>query len=1062
MNCFPLSISQQGIWFLSQIDKATSAAYNMVYAFEASKKLDEVILLKTLEVLAHRHEMLRSCVKSIAGVPQFQIISVDEVPRISIRISSKNIATVALDESAVPIDLSKQPLYRVVLVEPNDVHTKGWGVVFTFTHLAFDATSATVFFEDLSRVYGEIVANKKTVFNPLTADFQTITRLEKDFVSTESGQLMVQSAVKRLGGIPERLVLPRNRPVTEGRLVYPAAVVKFYLSAPQTNQVHKFAKHNRVTPAAIYLGVFQLLLWRYSGQSDFGVSIPVTNRGMPGSEHLIGYLTNLGIVRSSIDSHRSVKEFFVAVTDQLLDLLDSSQLAFPVLAKQMKRGGQDIQGPLLQVGFNHVSSERREYQVGPSELRIVETLPHYVKNEFKLDIHEFSEGARCWFLYDREGFDAAFIGQMVGHYQILLEGVIADSQAKLKDLPLLSEAEREQVLVEWNDTKADFPSDKCIHQLFEEQVEKRPEAVAVIFEDQQLTYGELNAKANQLAHYLRELGVKPDTLVAICVERSLEMVIGLLGILKAGGAYVPLDPDYPKERLAFMLQDTAAPVLLMQEHLKDKLPKHIAREVRLDADWNSISQHPTTNPDNVTLPQHLAYCIYTSGSTGRPKGAVNMHQGFVNLVHWYFCQELGTQSTERVMLASSLGFDLTQKNVLGSIVSGATLIIPPGTITDIDNFRVTVEKHQPTRINCAPSAYQAYQGAASASSLCTVILGGEPIEATLVAELSAKQIVLVNSYGPTECADVAISYLNRPGKGIINIPLGWPISNVQVFILDEALNPIPIGVAGEIYIAGVGVSRGYLNRPDLTAERFIPHSFGEPGGRMYKTGDVGRYLSDGSIEFLGRIDQQVKIRGFRIELGEIESMLLIHPCISQTVVTAREDSPGDKRLVAYVVTKEKSHLTVNNLRAHLQKNLPEYMVPAAWVFLDTLPLNPNGKIDRKALPMPELSRPDFGMGYVAPHTLTEELLVSIWTEVLNVSKISVHDNFFVLGGHSLLATRVAARIKDFKAVTIPMRTIFEFPTISMLSLEVEKLTATGIGNTSVQSPIKRQPRAGDG
>ncbi|WP_035061515.1 non-ribosomal peptide synthetase, partial [Andreprevotia chitinilytica] len=541
------------------------------------------------------------------------------------------------------------------------------------------------------------------------------------------------------------------------------------------------------------------------------------------------------------------------------------------------------------------------------------------------------------FEYSTDLFESATIARMAEHYRTLLTALAADPQSRVRDLPLLTAAERQQVLQDWNASTSAVPSE-CIHTLFDAQAARTPDAIAVQCGDDTLSYAALNQRANQLAHHLRSLGVQPDTLVALCVERSLEMVVGLLGILKAGAAYVPLDPDYPASRLAWMLEDTAAPVLLTQAALQARLPQH-PRVLCLDADWAAVAAQPTHTPPSLTTPQHLAYCIYTSGSTGTPKGAINTHQGFVNLVQWYTDPALG--SAERVMLASSLSFDLTQKNVLGPLLCGGTLIIPPGAVADVDRFQATLLAQRPTRINCAPSAFRAYQaGLPALAELRTVVLGGEPIDAVLAGTLAAQGVTLVNSYGPTECADVAISHVQRPAAAATELPLGRPVPNVQIYLLDADLNPVPVGVAGEIHIAGAGVARGYLNRPDLTAERFIPNPFGPAGTRMYKTGDLGRYLPDGQIAFLGRIDHQVKLRGFRIELGEIEQALLRCSAVREAAVLVREDQPGEPRLVAYVA----GTATAAALRAHLLAQLPAYMVPGAWVLLAALPLNPNGKL----------------------------------------------------------------------------------------------------------------------
>jgi amino acid adenylation domain-containing protein len=567
---------------------------------------------------------------------------------------------------------------------------------------------------------------------------------------------------------------------------------------------------------------------------------------------------------------------------------------------------------------------------------------------------------------------------------------------------------RHKLLVEWNDTKVEFPRDRCIHELFEEQAARRPQAVAVSFEDRQLTYGELNRRANQLAHHLRALGVGPETLVGICVERSLEMVVGLLGILKAGGAYVPLDPEYPLERLAYMLADTAAPVLLTQARLKERLPQHHrAHTVCLEEDWPAIAQQPVVNPVNYAQPQNLAYCIYTSGSTGRPKGVGLLHANAVAFLAWAH-RAFSRRQTACVLFSTSICFDLSVFELFAPLTSGDAVLL----VRDPVALAEATFAGSPTLINTVPSALGALLDAGVLPSSAQVVnVAGEPLQRSLADRLHAALpgAELYNLYGPSEYTTYATGCrVERDPASMVTI--GRPISNTQIYILDERLNPVPVEAAGEIHIAGAGLARGYLNRPDLTAERFIPNPFGEPGSRMYRTGDLGRYLPDGSIAFLGRIDHQVKIRGFRIELGEIESTLLRCEEVRAAVVLAREDVPEDKRLVAYVVPREQAGITAGGLRAQLRKILPDYMLPAAFVFLQALPVNANGKIDRKALPAPEASRDDVGVEYVAPRTATEKLLAGLWAEVLKIDRVGMADGFLGLGGSSIQAIEISCRI----------------------------------------------------
>jgi amino acid adenylation domain-containing protein len=576
--------------------------------------------------------------------------------------------------------------------------------------------------------------------------------------------------------------------------------------------------------------------------------------------------------------------------------------------------------------------------------------------------------------------------------------------------------------------------------LFEVQAEKTPDAPAVVFEDQRLTYRELNERSNQLAHCLLESGVGPEVLVGICAERSLEMVIGLLGILKAGGAYVPLDPAYPGERLAFMMEDADVPVLLIQEHLRDKLPGCRARVFCLD-DPNLIKDKQIGNPGGSVTGHNLAYMIYTSGSTGRPKGAMNSHQGIRNRLLW-MQEAYGLTHYDRVLQKTPFSFDVSVWEFFWPLMFGACLVMArPGGHQDSSYLVDVIRKQQITTIHFVPSMLQLFLGEQYLSecrSLRRVICSGEALPFELQRRFFAcLNAELHNLYGPTEASvDVTSWACERKEQGRI-VPIGYPIANIQTYILDKGLEPVPVGIAGELFLGGTGLGRGYLKRPDLTAEKFIPDLYGGRGSRIYRTGDLARWLPDGSIEYLGRLDHQVKIRGLRIELGEIEAVLMAHPGIREAVVTAREDVPGDKRLVAYVVPAGGA-APAGELRAYLKETLPDYMVPSAFAVLEVLPLSPNGKADRKALPAPDGIRPELESGYAAPRTLVEKTLTDIWGQVLRVDRVGIHDNFFNLGGHSLLATQVVSRIREVFQAEVSLRSFFDAPTIAELASIVER------------------------
>jgi amino acid adenylation domain-containing protein len=617
---------------------------------------------------------------------------------------------------------------------------------------------------------------------------------------------------------------------------------------------------------------------------------------------------------------------------------------------------------------------------------------------------------------------------------------------------MLTDPERRQIFVDWNNTSCGYPSDNCLHQLFEQQVEQTPDAVAVVYEDEQLTYRELNTHANQLAHYLKSFGIGPEVLVGIYLERSLKMVIAVLGILKAGGAYVPLDPTYPKEHLAFMLSDAQIPVLLTQKRLVDTLPVYDGDLICLDNDMSTISQESEENPTSRATPANLVYVIYTSGSTGRPKGVLIPHRALVN--HSIaVARQYGLESKDRVLQFASISFDLAAEEIFPSLLNGATVVLQPNqetvSFTEMLQF---MEREKLTVLN-PPTAYWhewvselSRSKAQLPSTVRLVIPGGEKASKEKFAtwqKLVGSHVRWINGYGPTEATITATNYEPtslREIQGSLSVPIGRPIANTRLYILNSHMQPVPIGVYGEIHIGGAGLSRGYLNRPHLTAASFIPNPYSDkPGARLYKSGDLARYLPDGNIEFLGRIDHQVKIRGFRIELGEVESVLGRHPAVEEAVVIAREDVPGDKRLVAYVVSSHEPTLTFSELRSFLKEKLPDYMIPSTFAFLDLLPLTPSGKVDRRALPAPDVVRPELQEAFVAPRSQSEELVAGIWGNVLGVERIGVHDNFFELGGHSLLATRVVSRIQQEFRVDLKLMHFFKMPTIAALAKVIEGL-----------------------
>ncbi|MFN6449694.1 MAG: amino acid adenylation domain-containing protein, partial [Nostoc sp. DedSLP05] len=826
-----------------------------------------------------------------------------------------------------------------------------------------------------------------------------------------------------------------------------------------TQRLVQLSQKQGVTLFMTLLAVYNTLLYRYTGQTDILVGTPIANRDRSEIEGLIGFFVNTLVMRTDLSLNPSFNELLPRIREMALSAYAHQDLPFEMLVETLQPERDMSHTPLFQVMFGLQNAPISEIELTGLTVSSLPIESSTAKFDLTLSMENTSTGLVGGWEYNTDLFDSSTIERMTGHFACLLEGIVANPSERISQLPMLTASEQQQLLVEWNDTQVDYAFDKCIHQLFEEQVERTPDAVAVVFENQQLTYHQLNCRANQLAHYLRSLGVKPDALVGICVERSLDIVVGLLGIFKAGGAYVPLDPDYPQERLHFMLEDAQVSVLLTQERLIHRLPEHQAKLVCLDEAWEEIAQNNQDNLSSGVKASDLAYVIYTSGSTGRPKGVMVEHRGLCNLTLAQI-QTFGLHSDSRVLQFASFSFDASIWEIVLALGSGATLYL--GTKDSLLPGKPLIEQlhnHCITNITLPPSAL-AVMPMEELPALQTIIVGGEACSAELIRQWSAGRNFF-NGYGPTEatvCATIA-----KCTEDDEKISIGKAIANTKVYILDENLQLVPVGVPGELHIGGVGLARGYLNRPELTQEKFIPNPFDRnrrAGERLYKTGDLARYLPDGNIEYLGRIDNQIKIRGFRIELGEIEAILSEYTGVRENVVVAREDIPGEKRLVAYFVSQLEQTPTTNELRIFLKEKLPQYMVPSAFVRLELLPLTPNGKVDRKALPVPDSQNTQLAVSFVAPRTPVEKVLADIWANALHIEKVGVLDNFFDLGGHSLSTIRVMSQINETFQIKLPLRHLFTAPTIAELAYTIEStsganssVSANEITNVNLQAEV---------
>jgi amino acid adenylation domain-containing protein len=1045
----PLSFAQQRLWFIDQLEPGNSA-YNIPAAIRLKGLLNLAALEQSLNEIVKRHESLRTTFVMVDGRPaqviappltiKLPVVDLRKLPETERETEVRRLVT---EGAQRPFDLSQGPLLRVALLRLGDEEHVG---LLTMHHIVSDGWSTGILIRELARLYVAISAGGSLSLPELPIQYADFAHWQRQWLQGEVLETQLAYWKQQLAGAPSLLDLSTDRP---------RPVVHTFRGAHQSMMLPKtltagfkaLGRQEGVTQFMTLLAAFKALLYRYTSQDDLIVGAPIANRNRLEIEGLVGCFVNALVLRTDLSGNPSFRDLLRRVREVCLGAYGHQDLPFDRLVEELRLKRDLSRNPLFQVMFVLQNASMRAVELPGLTLSPVEGDSETAHFDLTLVVVDAEQGLTASFVYNTDLFEAATIARMLGHFQILLEAMVADPEQRLSDVPLLTDAERQQLLVEWNDTKTDYPRDSCIHQLFEAQAQRTPGAVAVVFEHEQLTYGELNRRTNQLAHYLRALGVGPEVLVAVCLERSLEMVIGLLGILKAGGAYVPLDQAYPKERLSWMLKDAQVPVLLTVERLVAGLPECEARVICLDSGWEAIASESGENPINATTPENLAYVIYTSGSTAQPKGVLVSHGSIAD--HCRSAQRYyELDASDGVLQFASSSFDVSLEEILPTLIVGAKLVVMGTAVWHPAEFHRKISEFGLTVLNL-PSAYWqelARQWAGVPELVPNIqprlfIVGGDtmlPDGLDLWQRTPVNSVRLLNAYGPTETTITATAFEFSPplceNRTFQRIPIGRPLANREIYILDNYDNPVPVGVPGELHIGGAGLARGYLNRPELTAEKFIPNPFSEePGARLYKTGDLARYLPDGNIEFLGRVDHQVKVRGFRIELGEIEAVLSQHPAVREAVVLAREDTPGEKRLVAYAVAEQEPRPTANELRSFLKEKLPEHMVPVAFVPLDALPLMPNGKVDRLALPVPDRSRPELEKAFVAPRDDMELQLAQIWEEVLGVRPVGVRDNFFELGGHSLLAVRLFAVIEKRLGRKLPLTTVFQGATVEHLA-----------------------------
>jgi amino acid adenylation domain-containing protein/non-ribosomal peptide synthase protein (TIGR01720 family) len=1063
----PLSFAQQRLWFLDQLEPGT-AYYNMPLAVRLSGPLNVLALERTINEIIRRHEVLRTSFKVVEGqtvqviAPEMVLnLSVEEVGAELEAEREAEVKRIAVTEASQPFDLSTGPLLRVRLLR---LSAEEHVILFTMHHIVSDGWSMGVLLREVSTLYKVYSLKQTSPLPELAIQYADYAAWQRELLQGEVLERQLQYWREQLRDVPQVLELPTDRPrpaVQSHRGAREAFLIKKELSESLT----ALSRTEGVTLFMTLLAGFQALLHRYTGQQDIVVGSDIANRNRGEAEALIGFFVNQLVLRTNFADDPSVRDLLRRVREMTLGAYAHQDVPFEKLVEELQPERSLGHSPLFQVKFILQNAPMGAETTLPGlSLKLLEIDGGTTKLDLTVSLEETPRGVNGVLEYNTDLFDRQTITRMLDHYQRLLKGIAADPEQRLSQLQLLDKLERDRMLVEWNRTQAAYPSDQCFQHLFETQAEKTPDAVALIYGDERLSFDELNRRANQLANYLRALGIGPEVRVGILLERSVEMVIGLLGILKAGGAYVPLDPEYPIERLAFMLEDMQTPVLLTQERLMDELPAHWAQVICLDSDWEAIAQQSEQTILSDASPSNLAYVIYTSGSTGRPKGVMITHQGLVNYLSWA-TKAYSIAEGKGVPVHSSLAFDLTITSLLAPLVAGQHVVLlkeQEEALTALGDAlssgnSFSLVKITPAHLSVLEQVLQTQTGTPSYPA--TLVVGGEALsgESLTYWREHAPETLVVNEYGPTETVVGCCVYTRRAveiGSGAV--PIGRPIANTELYILDERLEPVAIGVRGELYIGGRGVGRGYLSRPELTAERFLPHPYSiEPGARLYRTGDIARYLPDGNIEYIGRIDEQVKVRGYRIELGEIEAVLTQHSAVREAVALLREDVFGEKRLVTYVVTSDERQLTSSELRSYLQEQLPAYMIPSAFVPMDELPLTPNGKLDRKALPAPESSL-ESADKYVAARTPTEELLASIWSEVLRVERVGVNDNFFELGGDSILSVQIIARANR-AGLRLTPKQLFQHQTIATLAAAASSSQASLAPQSPISGPLPLTP-----
>jgi amino acid adenylation domain-containing protein len=1030
---FPASFAQDRLWFLEQL-VPDLGLYNINMNLDLNGSLAEYgrfnpeLLERALARIVRRHETLRTSLRLQNGA-LVQVIH-EQVPVAVARTDllqlppgerGRELERVASDDAARPFALERPPLWRARLVRLDD---DDWRLLLIIHHTTFDGGSVELLIEELVETYGALAAGRPPQRPELPVQYADFAVWQRKQLTEGVLDPQLEYWRAQLAGLPDDIGLPTDRP-RPAHTSYRGGLLAITLPAQITPRLTRLAQETGATLFMTLLAAFKAVLARYAGHTDVVVGCPVGGREAPELKGLIGVFVNMLVMRTDLGGDPTFRELVGRVRATALDAFDHQDVPFERLVETLQTDRDPGRPPLHQVVFN---------------LLPIDGGGHYgngtAKVDLNLELWEEQGRLEGYIEYSRDLYDEPTVRRLAASYTTLLAAAVDDPDQPISRLPVLTGEERQQILAGWNATVGEVPQ-RCLHELVAEQASGAPDALAVLAPDgQRLTYQELDQRANRLAWRLRQLGVGTEDRVAVCLPRSAELVVALLAVHKAGGCYVPLDPDYPAGRLRHMLTDSGASLLVTAAELLARLPTPHPELLTLDG--ASLDDQPSTPPPGEATPEQLAYVIYTSGSTGRPKGVMVPHRGVVNLI-WDVRAAPGLRAGDSFLFLTSLSFDISALEVFGPLITGGTVVVAGEVaVHAAGQVRQAIQQGLVTTVQATPSVLQALLGELP-PDLPRVIAGGEPLPSRFANQVLQVAGELWNFYGPTETTIWSCKY--PVPRGVTAMSIGRPLANTQAYVLDAGLQPVPVGVPGELYLGGAGVARGYWGRPALTAERFLPDPFGgQPGARLYRTGDLARWRPDGTLEFLGRLDNQVKVRGVRTELGEVEAALAEHELVRRAVAAVREDAPGGRGLVAYVDWAGEESAATGELRAHLRSRLPEAMIPVAYVPVEAFPVLPNGKLDRAVLPAPSSQdRAGLETGYVAPRTPMEEELCNLWRELLGRDQIGVEDDFFALGGQSLLATQLVARVRELFGVELPLRRCFEISTVAEYALAILEL-----------------------